>query len=76
MILFVAGPAGPSHVHAQANARGRRLQRTQAVAVRESAAPSRQTYADAASRTALAGLKWAKDKSEAWQSESKGPHSS
>ena len=67
----VTGPAGPSHTHVSTRGRGRRLNRVQAVAVREHTATSQQSYADVASRRALSGLSWSKDSPEAWRSEGK-----
>ncbi|KAA6422529.1 MAG: serine acetyltransferase [Trebouxia sp. A1-2] len=64
-----AGPAGPSHVCAQVVVRANRSQRTQAVAVRESSASSRQSLVDTASSNALVGLDWAKQRSGSWQGE-------
>lgn len=69
VVIALAGPAGPSHVCAQVVVRANRSQRTQAVAVRESSAPSRQSLIDTASSNALAGLDWAKQRSGSWQAE-------
>ena len=64
----LAGTAGPSHVCAQVVVRANRSQRTQAVAVRETSAPSRQSLINPSSST-LAGLDWAKQRSGSWQAE-------
>lgn len=66
-----AGPAGPSHVHIQAITRGRRSQRVQAVAVRETTAPSHsnRTFTDAAGSNTFTGLDWASSASRGWQTD-------